>query len=159
MAPKPSDPLSKTIIFTGSFSCTSDSTSPISIVKPPSPEREITCRLRADRLRHRVGYGTMVERTDEPALSVHSQIARRPNGWRADIGREDGILVGKRAYDARHMLSMDALVARFWDCEIMEVSTGRNVVRFGTLQELTLLLTPQPRKNRRDRRLHVAGEP
>ena len=41
---KPSVPLFSTMIFTGSFSCTSVSMSPISMVNPPSPENEMTWR-------------------------------------------------------------------------------------------------------------------
>ncbi|MGY2938826.1 hypothetical protein ACVWZ6_008428 [Bradyrhizobium sp. GM6.1] len=43
-ATKPSTPLLKMTTFTGSFICVSVIRSPISMVKPPSPESEITCR-------------------------------------------------------------------------------------------------------------------
>ena len=41
---KPSAPLLKTTTFTGSPSCTRLSRSPISMVKPPSPDSDTTCR-------------------------------------------------------------------------------------------------------------------
>ena len=41
---KPSVPLLNTTIFTGSSCWVSVRKSPISMVKPPSPESEITCR-------------------------------------------------------------------------------------------------------------------
>ena len=41
---KPSAPLLNTTTFTGSSSWTRLKRSPISMVKPPSPESEITCR-------------------------------------------------------------------------------------------------------------------
>src|SRR4029077_3448102 len=40
---KPSLPLLKTTIFTGSRSCVRLKKSPISMLKPPSPESEMTC--------------------------------------------------------------------------------------------------------------------
>ena len=41
---KPSAPLLKITTLTGNLSCTSEMKSPISMVKPPSPESEMTWR-------------------------------------------------------------------------------------------------------------------
>src|SRR3981189_2084054 len=36
-------------------------------------------RLRANRMRHRIGHRAMPERSDQPSLAVHRQIARGPH--------------------------------------------------------------------------------
>ncbi len=86
--------------------------SPIIMAKPPSPDIDITCRpgnarLRADRLRHRVGHRAVVERADQPPLAVHLQVARRPHRRRADVAGEDRVVVGQLAQQPRDVLRMD----------------------------------------------------
>ena len=72
---KPSVPLFRTMTLTGNPIWVSVMKSPIIMLKPPSPDIEITCRfgicrLRADRLQHRVRHRSVIERTNDPAPAV-----------------------------------------------------------------------------------------
>ncbi len=70
--------------------------SPIIMVKPPSPDMEITWRgggLRADGMQHGVGHRAVIERSHQPSLAVHLEVAGRPGDWRADVAGEDRIVI------------------------------------------------------------------
>ena len=99
-------------IFTGSFRWRMVSRSPISIAKPPSPDSEITCRsgkgeLRADRLRHRVRHRAVAERAEQAPLTVHRQVARRPQRRQPDVAGEDGVGRRELVDDAREVLRVN----------------------------------------------------
>ena len=64
-------------------------------------------RLHADRLRHGVCHRAVDERADQPATSVHGEVASRPDRRRTHIGRENGIISRLLADDPREILGMD----------------------------------------------------
>ena len=104
--------LLKTTIFTGSWRWRSVSSSPISIARPPSPDRVIDLPpglggLDADRLRQRVGHAAVDERADQPATAVHAQVARGPEGRRPDVGDEDRVVGGDLVERSRDDLGME----------------------------------------------------
>ena len=56
----------------------------------PTGER----RLRADRLRHRIGHGAVPERSEKPPLAIHCEIAGGPHRRQTNVAGEDGVLGG-----------------------------------------------------------------
>ena len=62
----------------------------------------------------------MAERAQQPAAAVHGQVARGPQGGRADVAGEDGV-VRRRAVDqARQVLRVDRLASRLARRELVE---------------------------------------
>jgi len=55
----------------------------------------------------------MPERTEQPPLGAHREIACRPNRWQADIARENRVRRGQIADRLRDLLRMDEIAARF----------------------------------------------
>jgi hypothetical protein len=53
----------------------------------------------------------MAERTDEPSSAIHLQVAGRPGDRRADVAREDRVIVRELADDPVHVLRVDDLAA------------------------------------------------
>ena len=103
---KPSVPLLSTITFTGRPIWVRVMKSPIIMVKPPSPDIEITWRpgcaaCAPIACSMRVGHRAVVERADQAALAVHLEIARRPDGRRADVAGEDRVVGGELADQPR----------------------------------------------------------
>src|SRR3984957_3635186 len=82
------------------------------MVKPPSPESEITCRT--------VG-------ADEAALAVHREIARGPDDRQADVGREDCV-VGRLLVDDAHDVLRVQEAARSASRQLVEALAGLDVV-------------------------------
>ena len=98
------------------------------MVKPPSPTEADHLsarvgRLRADRLRHRIGHRAVGERADHAPPSVHFKVARSPDGAGADVEGEHGIIRGVLAEQAGQVLRMDRLAARRAGSEFVESVT------------------------------------
>jgi hypothetical protein len=68
----------------------------------------------------------VVERAQQAAFAVHFQIACRPDGRRADIAGENGVVVGKMADLLRQILRVNGFVAGF--CQIVEPFTRIAIV-------------------------------
>ena len=63
--------------------------------------------LGTEGLRHRIGHRAVVERTVDLPLAVDRQVARRPDGGRADIDGEDRVLACRFVDEPRQVLRMD----------------------------------------------------
>ena len=158
---KPSAPLLNTTTFTGKPSCARLRKSPISMVKPPSPDSEITCRPgNAAWAPIACAIALAIEpcqnEPDQPPLAVHRQIARGPHRRQADVAGEDGVLGGLVADRLGDLLRMDEPLAGRADGEIVErlARLGVVLLRLGEMRAVALLL--EQRQQRRERRAHVA---
>src|ERR1700723_649553 len=96
--------------------------------------------LCSDRLGQRVGHGAMVERADQASFAVHRQVARSPNGWRADIARENRVFGGQFVEYPDDVLRMNRLVTRLVRCKIIEALSGLLVMFQRDLQMVLVLV-------------------
>src|SRR5579862_2585100 len=76
--------------------------------------------LYADGLRHGIGHGAVVKGAEQPALAVHGEIARGPDGRCAYIAGEDGVFCGKFVQNFCDVLWMNGRAARLADGEVVE---------------------------------------
>jgi hypothetical protein len=65
---------------------------------------------------------------DETSAAIHHKVAGRPDGGRADIGREDGIVRSRLAEHTREVLRMNGLVSRRAAGEFIEPRTGPSIM-------------------------------
>ena len=84
--------------------------------------------LGADRLRQGIGHRAVRKGADETPLAIHLEIARRPDGWRADITGENRVLGRDLAQHFGEILGMDRLAPRRSDGERIEILARTPVV-------------------------------
>src|ERR1700722_10478642 len=100
----------------------------------------------------------MIERSEEAALSIHSQIPRCPDGWRADIAGEHGIFSGKLVHDFCDVLRMNRRFAGLSDGQSIQVGAGGFVVLDTRIEVRAIRLVRQERRQRAQRLLYVADK-
>src|SRR5208337_1669636 len=106
------------------------------------------CLLRADRLSHGVGHGAVPERSEEPALAVHGEIARRPDRGQADIAGEDRISRGAIAKRRGDLFRVNDAFAPRASCEIVQLPARLGVVPPGLGKMRTIAFRLKPRQER-----------
>src|SRR5712675_931076 len=116
---KPSALLLNTTTFTGRPSCARLRKSPITRHRDHLSARKR--RLRANRVRHRIGHRAMPERSDQPPLAVHRQIARGPHRRQTDVAGEDGVLRSLIAERFGDLLRVDRFATGLVDREPVEI--------------------------------------
>ncbi len=114
-------------------------------------------RLRADRLRHGVGHGAVVEGADQPPPAVHREVARRPDRRRADVEGEDGVLRSRLAERPGDVLRVHR-AAGLADRQGVEAGAGLAVMGEAVVEMSPVGLRPQLRQQRRDRGADIADQ-
>jgi len=114
--------------------------------------------LRTDRLGQGVRHRAVVERSDQPTLPVHLEVARRPHGRRAYVSGEDGILRRELVDEAREILRVDGAILARGARELVEPLSCVHVVRPGRLQECALSLSLDARQQCLHRLADIADE-
>ena len=97
--------------------------------------------LRTDGLGQGIRHRSMVEGAEQAALAVHGQVARRPNGWSADIARKDSVFGGQLVENSDHILRMNRLFARSTGRKFIEALPGFLVVFERSLQMLAVFVS------------------
>ena len=133
------------------------------MVKPPSPDMEITWRpghaaCDADRLRQRVRHRAVQHRAEQAPPPVEMQIARRPDRGLADVAGEHGIGGGDLVDHLGDILRMDRLAAGHADRELVEALAGIAVMRLRLGQERVAGFLGELRQQQRERAGDVADE-
>ncbi len=82
-----------------------------------------------------VGHRAVVERAQQAAFAVHVQVARGPQGWRANIDGKDCVGVGLFIDQAREVLRVNRRAIGGRCGQFVEVFTGLGVVFEGFVEE------------------------
>jgi len=98
----------------------------------------------------------MVEGAEQAAPAIHRQIARRPNGWSADIARKDCVLGGQLVENSDHILRMNRLLAWTTARQLIQALPGFLVVFERSLQMLAVFVPVQPGEEGSESLLGVA---
>src|SRR5580704_6351576 len=100
--------------------------------------------LRADGLRQRVCHGPVVEGTNQPALAIHAEIARRPYDWRSDVEGEDRIFRCESINHTGDILWMDGLLAGIAIGQLVQTLACLSIVleRFFQMRSILALFQP-----------------
>src|SRR5580658_3213081 len=104
--------------------------------------------LCADGLWSCVGHGPVGEGTNQPALAIHPEIARRPDDWRSDVEGEDRILRCESINHAGDILWMDGFPGGFAACQLVQALACLTIVLERLFQMRFILVLFQPRQQR-----------
>src|SRR6202044_2382125 len=101
----------------------------------------------------------MQEGADEPALAVHTKIARGPDGRFSDVAGDDGILAGYFADHSGHGLRVNRPTPRRCDRQRVELRARFLVMCESRLQVFTVTLLLELLQQTRERFSHVPDDP
>ena len=100
-----------------------------------------------DSLRQSIGHRAVRERAQQPALSIHVQIASRPDGRRTYIAGKDSIVGGQLVHHLGNVLRVDRRTAGFADRKIVQPFAGGLVIIQAGIEVLAVLLILKQRRS------------
>ncbi|GJE69732.1 hypothetical protein CHKEEEPN_1261 [Methylorubrum podarium] len=115
-------------------------------------------RLDADGVGQGVGHRAVRPGADQAPPGGHPEVARRPDGGRADVGGEDRVVVGRLAEKPSEVLRVDRRPAGPAGGEVVEVLPRLGVVLEGGVQVAGAVVAGKPRQQRLEGGGDVADE-
>src|SRR3984893_5702821 len=98
----------------------------------------------------------MAELSQNPALTVRCQIARRPDGRSADVTSKNGVLCGQLINDFGNVLWMNWLLSGDTGGQIIQPFARLLIVLETLVEVISILLGRQLRRKCLQRCLHIA---
>ncbi len=98
----------------------------------------------------------MVERSQQAAFAVHFQVTRGPDGGRAHIAGENGVVIGKLTDLLRQILRVNGFITRFR--QFVEAFTRVAVIVERFIQEAAVGFLLKQRQQRGERGVDIANQ-
>src|SRR5665213_1545126 len=88
----------------------------------------------------------MIERTQQPPATVHSQVAHCPNHGSSHIRSENGIIGGEFVEHLGYILRMNRQLSRLSCCQVVQILARRAIVVERCIYMTAVLLLLDPRQ-------------